>query len=106
MPPGATELSAVNELASVAVLNDSSDPAAESLLAKATSEGELTRVGTCDVLKIGGPEVRPVSESLGNTRYTSTTTWLMVGVAPPLGTIRPVKVPFVNEVRVPSRKSS
>ena len=34
----------------------------------ATSEGELTRVGTCGVLNVGGPEVRPTSESLGKTR--------------------------------------
>ena len=33
-----------------------------------TSEGELTRVGTCGVLNVGGPDVRPTSESLGKTR--------------------------------------
>ena len=33
-----------------------------------TSEGELTRVGTCGVLNVGGPEVRPTSESMGKTR--------------------------------------
>jgi hypothetical protein len=32
-----------------------------------TSPGELTRVGTAGVLKVGGPEVRPTSESLEKT---------------------------------------
>ena len=45
-----------------------SSPAAESRASKATSEGELTRVGTLSVLKSGGPEVRSTSESLGKTR--------------------------------------
>jgi len=36
--------------------------------ANATSEGELTRVGTCGVENVGAPEVRVTSESLGKTR--------------------------------------
>ena len=31
-------------------------------------DGEFTRVGTCDVENVGGPEVRPTLESSGNTR--------------------------------------
>ena len=31
------------------------------------SEGELLRVGTAEVLKVGDPEVRPTSESMGKT---------------------------------------
>ena len=34
----------------------------------ATSDGEFTRVGACDVVNVGGPEVRPTSESSGKTR--------------------------------------
>ena len=34
-------------------------------LAISTSPGELTRVGAAGVLKVGGPEVRATSESLG-----------------------------------------
>ena len=33
---------------------------------RALSEGELTRVGTCGVLKVGGPLVRVTSDWAGN----------------------------------------
>ena len=39
--------------------------AGESRSSNATSEGELTRVGTCDVENVGGPLVRPMSEFVG-----------------------------------------
>ena len=67
MPPGWTEFSAVKAAASVVVVNDRL-PDVESRLSKATSDGEFTRVGTWLVLKVGGPDVRLMSESNGNTR--------------------------------------
>ena len=67
MPPGCTELLAVKVAASSVVVNRSPSLAA-SASRNATSEGELTRVGTCGVENVGGPLVRPTSESLGNTR--------------------------------------
>jgi hypothetical protein len=42
-------------------------PAAELRSSSSTSDGELTRVGTCDVEKVGGPLVRPTFESAGKT---------------------------------------
>src|SRR5207244_653413 len=51
-----------------------------------TSAGELTRVGTAEVLKSGGPEVRPTSESAEKTRYTSTSTSLISVTGVPAGT--------------------
>jgi hypothetical protein len=53
--------------------------------------------------KVGGPLVRPTSESKGKTRYTSTTTWPMFGVTP---VSRPVKVAEVIEVWAVRPKSS
>ena len=83
-----------------------SDPEEESRLANATSEGELTLVGTWFVENTGAPLVRPTSESLGKTRYISTTT----SVTPPPGAdgpvIRPVKVAEVIEVWAVRPKSS
>ena len=66
MPPGCTELLAVKEPKSVVV--KLRPPLAESRLSNATSEGELTRVGTCAVENVGGPLVRLTFESFGNTR--------------------------------------
>ena len=73
-------------------------PEEVSRLSNATSEGELILVGTWAVEKTGGgaPLVRPTSESLGKTRYISTTTWPMVGVLPSVS--KPVKVAPVIEV--------
>src|SRR5262249_32656301 len=75
----------------------------EARLSNATSEGELTLVGTWFVENTGGPLVRPTSESLGKTWYISTTTWPMVGVVP---VTRPVKVAEVIEVWAIRPKSS
>ena len=66
MPPGCTELSSVKLaftrlVVKVRLLVESREP-------NATSDGELTRVGTCGVENVGGPSVRPTSESFGNTR--------------------------------------
>ena len=63
----ATEARAVKLEARTRVRKESC-PRPESRDLKATSDGELTRVGTCGVLNTGGPEVRPTSESLGKTR--------------------------------------
>src|SRR5262245_39811621 len=77
----------------------------ESRLANATSEGELTLVGTWFVGNVGGPLVRPTLESLGKTWYISTTTWPMFAmVLPPVS--RPVKVAPVIEVWEVRPKSS
>jgi hypothetical protein len=82
-----------------------SDPEEEARLSNATSEGELTLVGTWFVENVGGPLVRPTSESLGKTWYISTTTWLMFAVVlPPVS--RPVKVAPVIEVWATRGKSS
>jgi hypothetical protein len=66
IPPGKTLLFAV-KLPRVDVWKFSS-PAAESRLRSATSDGELTLVGTFGVENVGGPLVRLTSESLGKTR--------------------------------------
>src|SRR5215471_13958796 len=73
---------------------------------KATSEGELTRVGTSGVLKFGGPEVRATLESFGKTRYISATTSPIVGAAPVVDTNNPVKVAELMNVVLLSTKSS
>jgi hypothetical protein len=70
-----------------------------------TSEGELTRVGTAEVLKVGGPEVRPTSESMGKMWYTSTSTSLMLFRGVPTGT-PPKIVACVITVVVVRKKSS
>ena len=67
MPPGCTELAAVKVAAS-SLVEKRSPPVGQSASRNATSEGELTRVGTCEVENVGGPLVRPTSESFGNTR--------------------------------------
>src|SRR5215467_2766714 len=82
MPPGWTLLAAVKlPKAEVWKL---SDPEEESRLSNATSEGELTLVGTFGVENVGGPLVRPTLEPSGKTWYISTTTWpmLAMGFAP------------------------
>src|SRR5215471_839791 len=70
-----------------------------------TSAGELTRVGTARVLKVGGPEVRPTSESLGKTWYTSTSTSLILSTGVPVG-ISPTIVARVMTVVSCRKKSS
>ena len=65
--PFRTELVAVNDACTIAGTNSSS-AAVDERVANATSDGELTRVGTCAVENVGGPEVRPTSESSGKTR--------------------------------------
>ncbi len=77
----------------------------ESRLSNATSDGELTLVGTFGVEKVGGPLVRFTSESAGKTRYTSTTTFFISLVDAPDG-IRPVKAAPVIEVCWVRTKSS
>ncbi len=67
MPPGCTELAAVNDEASTASLKLRL-PAEPSRETNATSDGELTRVGTAAVEKSGAPLVRPTSKSFGKTR--------------------------------------
>ena len=59
--------------------------------ANATSDGEFTRVGTCGVLKFGGPLVRFTSESFGKTRYISAVTLETLERLAPSG-INPVNV--------------
>ena len=72
-------------------VNDSVPP--ETLRStNSTSDGELTRVGTCAVEKVGGPEVRPVSESFGKTLYISTVTWLIPVCRSTLAGKRPINV--------------
>src|SRR5262245_18258407 len=70
-----------------------------------TSEGELTRVGTARVLKVGGPDVRPTSESLGKMWYTSTSTSLIFSTGVPVG-INPKIVACVMTVVSCRKKSS
>src|SRR5689334_10192829 len=59
IPPGCTEFSTEKLAASTPVENERSPDVALSRDANATSDGELTRVGTCDVEKVGAPDVRP-----------------------------------------------
>src|SRR5215472_4321035 len=103
MPPGWTLLSAVKLALRTELVNVNPDPL--SRLSKATSEGELTRVGTCEVEKVGGPDVRATLESFGKTRYISTTRSEMLGVPVP-PTKRPTKDAEVMSVCDPSTKSS
>src|SRR5215470_6773320 len=70
-----------------------------------TSPGELTRVGTPVVLKVGGPEVRPTSESLGKMWYTSISTLLIFASDVPVGT-SPTTVAVVMLVVSVKGKSS
>src|SRR5262249_49900393 len=103
IPPGWTLLFAVKfpRLLTVKL----SEFEEEARLSNATSEGELTLVGTWFVENTGGPLVRPTSESLGKTWYISTTTWPMFAVVlPPVS--RPVKVAPVIEVWAVRAKSS
>src|ERR1700758_1844841 len=72
-------------------------PVEESRESNATSEGELTRVST---FPDGG-----TVESLGNTRYISTTTSLMLEREAPVGS-RPTNEPPVTFVAPVSTKSS
>src|SRR5215470_3169817 len=70
-----------------------------------TSEGELTRVGTLGVLKVGGPEVRATSESSGKMWYTSTSTSLILSTGVPTG-ISPKILACVMTVVSCKKKSS
>src|SRR6516164_9826965 len=104
MPPGWTLLDAVKIALRTELLNVN-PPAALSRLSKATSEGELTRVGTSGVEKSGDPDVRGTLESLGKTRYISTTMSEMLGVPPVPGTRSPTKDADVMSVCDPRKKS-
>jgi hypothetical protein len=64
--PFRTELAAVNDAARIDGVNDRL-PTVLSRTAESISEGELTRVGIAVVPNVGGPDVRPTSESVGNT---------------------------------------
>jgi hypothetical protein len=76
MPPGLTLLFAV-KLDCRTIGTKPGDPAENWRSSNATSEGELTLVGTFCVENVGGPLVRPTLESAGKTRYTSTTTFFI-----------------------------
>src|SRR6266446_10899998 len=82
-----------------------SDPSENLRSSSATSDGELTLVGTFGVENVGGPLVRPWLESAGKTRYTSTTTFFISLMDAPEG-IRPVKAAPVINVCWVSTKSS
>ena len=58
MPPGWTLLLAVKDAAKVFVVKLNPEPELSRNFS-ATSDGELTRVGTCEVEKVGAPLVRP-----------------------------------------------
>src|SRR5215471_19386440 len=105
MPPVATLLFAVKVDCTTRGMK-LSDPMEELRSSNATSDGELTLVGTFGVENVGGPLVRFTSESAGKTRYISTTTFFMslVGDAP--NGIRPVKFAPVINVCWVSTKSS
>src|SRR5579884_661544 len=104
MPPGRIVFKTLKLLLSV-VTENANSPATLSRLATATSDGELTRVGTCDVLNVGGPLVRATFESLGKTRYISTMTCPMSDTpAPPVN--RPVNVAWLSTVEEARTKSS
>src|SRR5262249_29171945 len=104
MPPGLTLLFAVKlELITMAV--KPGDPAENWRSSSATSDGELTLVGTFGVENVGGPLVRFTLESAGKTRYTSTTTFFIAFVDARIG-IRPVKAAPVMTVCWVSTKSS
>src|SRR5215467_6365028 len=74
IPPGCTELSTEKPPRSEVVNDRLPGEGLVSRSSNSTSEGELTLVGTWGVEKVGRPLVRPMSESLGKTRYTSTRT--------------------------------
>jgi hypothetical protein len=104
MPPGLTLFIAVKlELRTIAA--KPGDPAENLRSSSATSDGELTLVGTFGVENVGGPLVRFTFESAGKTRYISTTTFFMSFVDAPNG-IRPVKAAPVINVYWVSTKSS
>jgi hypothetical protein len=63
--PFNTLLAAVKEFAITGCENFSCPGSLELRDWKATSEGEFTRVGTCEVENVGAPEVRLTSESAG-----------------------------------------
>lgn len=65
MQPGKPELATLKEPLSVVV--KVRFPPELSRSSSSTSDGELTRVGTCGVENTGGPLVRPTSERFGNT---------------------------------------
>src|ERR1700730_329019 len=104
MPPGLTLLFAV-KLDCRTIAAKPGDPAENWRWSNATSDGELTLVGTFGVENIGGPLVLPTLESAGKTRYTSTTTFFISLVDAPDG-IRPVKAAPVINVCWVSAKSS
>src|SRR3984893_331926 len=104
MPPGLTLLFAV-KLDCRTIAAKPGDPAENWRWSNATSDGELTLVGTFGVENIGGPLVLPTLESAGKTRYTSTTTFFISLVDAPDG-IRPVKAAPVINVCWGSTKSS
>ena len=68
----------------------------------ATSDGELTRVGTCGVGNVGGPLVRPTFDAAGIRRRSRRRHWW----AELLAGIRPVNVALVIVVGPVSTKSS
>jgi hypothetical protein len=104
MPPGCTLLLAV-KLRFRIIDAKPGDPAEKSRSSNATSEGEFTLVGTFGVENVGDPLVRVTSESLGKTRYISTTT-LVISVVGASNGIRPVKAAPVISVCCVSTKSS
>src|ERR1700730_7381675 len=104
MPPGLTLLFAV-KLDCRTIAAKPGDPAENWRWSNATSDGELTLVGTFGVENIGGPLVLPTLESAGKTRYTSTTTFFISLVDAPDG-IRPVKAAAVINICWVSTKSS
>ena len=78
-------------------------PLVESRSSNATSDGELTRVGTCGVENVGGPLVRPTSEILGKHAVDFDED-IADGFAP--AGSRPVKVALVIDVECVRTKSS
>jgi hypothetical protein len=104
MPPGLTLLFAV-KLEFRTIDAKPGAPAENCRWSSATSDGELTLVGTFGVENVGGPLVRPWLESAGKTRYTSTTTFFISLIDAPEG-IRPVKAAPVINVCWVSTKSS
>src|SRR5262245_17008883 len=104
MPPGLTLLFAV-KVDCRTTGTKLSEPSEDLRSSSASSDGELTLVGTFGVENVGGPLVRPTLESAGKTRYISTTTFDMLLVDAPNG-IRPVKAAPVISVCWVSTKSS
>src|SRR5215467_12400690 len=105
IPPGCTELSTEKLPRSEGVNDRLPGGGLVSRSSNSTSEGELTLVGTWGVEKVGGPLVRPTSESLGKTRYTSTrTSPISATVAPPVS--NPTNVALLITVSEVKKKSS